>query len=467
MRSLVPLVVSLLYGGLLSAQEPPPQSPSDALLDQALALAKSVPDRAERADAVARVAAEVARTEPKRALEVLKGELGTHAVSSATAAAAQRLAQSNRLLGLATLLRIHDMSTVMVALSKIVAMEALTHFDDALDVVVNVEPLTVRRMVEREVTRVIWAEIPGDRAAAVDVAVRWAQTVDDPLTRDEALALAAEGAATVDLARAQEIALSISEAESQDLALRLVIQQLAAVDVDAAQRLLGRVRSPLQHNLAGAAVVSALMAAGRAPESLELAGSVRTSAANDLESLLEQSLVREQLALAMVSADAAGALSVASEVWPPADRYTVESRLARTIGRTDAARAEELLSDAVVEIGRIDSPLAQRRLAAAAVASAAVVAPGVIDALAQDHPGLLQAALPDAVLQLAAEDPDAGLGLTERIEDAKLAQETRARVVEVVATSHPETAQRVADGLALPGPRSAALVSLVVAARNG
>jgi len=469
MRAILALVILALFAGLSFADgAPAPPDPATAdLLDRALALAQSVPDQAERADAVGRVAAEIARYDPKRALAALKAEVETHEASSAMAAAAEVLAKDNRLLGLATLLRIDEVSTVMDALSRIIALEAIADFDEAAKIIERVEPLTVRRMVEREVARAIWADFPGERASAVEASLRWAQAITDPVTRNEALAYAAEGAAGLSLERAQEIAQDITDAEPRDLALRLIVQQVAGSDPEAAQALLGRIETPLQRDLAGAEVVAGLAKAGRAQEALALTDAVRKSLGEDIENPLDQSLIRERLATAIVGLEPAMALSITSEVWPPADRYALQCRLAGTIGRTDQGHAQELLRDAWIEVRRIDTPLFQRRIAAAGLASAAVAAPELLDRMAEDQPQLVQDALPAAVRILATDDPEAALKLTDRLTDARAAQQCRAVVVTLIAGSHADLARSVAEGLEMPGPKSAALVALAAATRAG
>ncbi|MBM3475942.1 MAG: hypothetical protein FJX75_21955 [Armatimonadetes bacterium] len=460
--------LALLVAAPGAAEAPQPASPEvQQLLDQALALAQSVPDRAERADAVGRVAGEIARYDPKRALQELKKDFETHEASSAMARAAEVLARDNRLLGLATLLRVKEISTLMVALSRIVAMEIISDYDEARKIVDHVEPITVQRMVEREVTRVVWADVPGDRATAVDAALRWAQGVADPVTRDESLAFAAEGAATLDVTRAQSIADGIRDVEPRDLALRLIVQQVAASDVDAAQALMGRIQTPLQRGLAGAEVVGGLAKAGRTREALALVTAVRTSVAEDLESPLDQALIRERLALAIADLDPPAALSIVSELWPPAKRYAVQCRAARSVAARDPKLAKDLLRDALIEVKRIDAPLFQREIVAEALASAALVAPEQLNSMTQDRPELVQQALPDAVRSLLLTDPEAAVKLTDRIADAHVAQQARAGIVCAVASSHPDLARRVADELQLPGPKSAALVALAQAASAG
>ena len=458
----IPYLLTLLTGAarLPADDKPPTPAQAPALLEEALTLAQSVPDRAERADAVGLVAAELAKSDPKRALELLKGELGTHEQSLAMASAAESLAQHNRLLGLATLLRIGDVSTMMVALTDIVAVEALTDLDEALKITDHIEPLTVQQMVEREVTRVIWADIPGDRAAAVDVAVKWARTISDPVTRYEALAYAAEGAATVDLARGQEVAQSIPDTEPRDLALRLVTEHLAASDPAAAQNLLGAIQTPLQRNLAAVAVVAGLGKAGRGDEAGRLAAAVRKSVDADLENPLERGEVLEPLAIAIVDREPTTALSIASEVWPPARRLALQCRLATSKAHKDPSLRRELIRDAWLEVRRNDSPLIQRQIASAALASAALVAPELLDEMVRERPELVQASLPAAVRSLAAEHAETALALIGRMEDARAAEQAKAALVAAVVGTNPEVARGIADTLALPGPKSAALVAL-------
>jgi hypothetical protein len=469
MRGLLVAVAFLPGAVSWAAEQAPTSAPPQVqkLLDQALTLAKSVPDRAERADAVGRVAAELARYDPKQAMEVLKGELDTHEESLAMASAAEALAHSNRLLGLATLMRISDVSTVMAALSRIVALEVLADFDEALTLSSHIELLTVRRMVEREVTRTIWADTTGDRGQAVDTAVRWAQAISDPVTRYEALAYAAEGAATTDLARAQEIAQGIPDVEPRDLALGLIVKEIAVSDPETAQNLLGRMQTPLRRNLAGARAVAGLVKAGRGQEALTLVASIRKSVAEDLENPLDQSLVREQLAPAIVGVDPATALSIASEVWPPAQRHVLQCRLATSLNATDPKQARELLEDAWVEVKRTDAPLFEREIASAAIASAVVVAPDLLDKMAEQRPQLVQEALPAAVRSLAEESPEVALDLSAQITDPAIAEQARAAIVSLAGVTHPEIARNVAESLQAPGPKSAALVALAAAARAG
>jgi hypothetical protein len=137
------------------------------------------------------------------------------------------------------------------------------------------------------------------------------------------------------------------------------------------------------------------------------------------------------------------------------------------VGRSDPQRAQELLRDAWIEVGRIDTPLFQRRIVAAALASAAVTAPELLDTMSEARPGLVQDALPEAVLELAVEDPAAALRLADRIADARTAQETRAAIVDRIALAQPNVARSIAEALEMPGPKSAALVALAAASRAG
>lgn len=466
MRVLV-CIVSALTLSSYAAADISPSTALPELLTQALSLARSVPDRAERADAVGRVAAEIARYDPKYALSLLQDELDTHEASAAMAEAAHVLAKDNRLLGLATLLRIEEISTVMAALSRIVALEVLSDFDEARRISERIEPLTVRRMVEREVARSLWAETSGDRATAVEVAVRWAEAINDPVTRNEALALAAEGAATVSLERAQQIAGAITDVEPRDLALRLIVAEVGQQDPDAAVTLLQRIETPTQRALAAPFAVAGLAKAGRVEEAREKVRWARKSIDEELENPLHQAVARERLANAIVEIDSAEALSLVSQIWPPSARYAAQCRLALDIGRRDPEHGEELLKDAWVEVRRINVPLAQRAMAAAAVASAAVIAPSLVDVIAREQPELVQEALPEAIRSLAPIEPEAALRLANRIADPRTAQHAIADIVTAIAATHPELAERVAWGLELPGPKSTALVALASAKRTG
>ncbi|MGQ9733251.1 MAG: hypothetical protein ACUVX8_18490 [Candidatus Zipacnadales bacterium] len=457
-------IFAILLGSVVGAQKADPVAlEAMRLLEEALTLARQAPSAEERADAVARVAAEIARHDPKRALSIVAEELETHQQSVAISRAAETLARDNRLLGLATLLRIDDLSTVVVALAHIVAMEALTDFDEAKKITDHIELLTIRRIVERDVARAIWAEMPGDRKVAVQVSVRWAQAIPDLVTRNEALALAAEGAATIDLVEAEEIASYISDVEPRDLAWRLVIQQVAAHDPVSAQNLLGCIVTPLQRDLAGAAVVGGLVAVGRTQEAIRFAADVRKSANEDIENLLDRSAILEQLAVALAGVDSSTASSILSEIWPPAFRYRVQCRLVRVPGFADAAMARELLEDAWVELRRHDSPLVQQEIAAAVLAGAAVAAPDLIDSLAVQRPELVQAALPAASALLAGDEPEAALALVARIDDLRAAEEARAYIAQIVAPRNDELAQNIIQQLTLPAPKSAALVGRAAA----
>jgi hypothetical protein len=191
-----------------------------SLLEAALSIAESIEETPLRSDAVGRVVAELARVDPRRALDLVEGRMATHQQSEAMARAADGLARDNRFLGLATLVRIGDRSTVLTALGRIVWMEALADLDEAVKIVEKIDTLPVRRMVEREVARAVWAELAQDEREAVETAVSWADTITDPVTHQEALAYAAEGAAGHDLRKAEELIERIPEGDARDLASR-------------------------------------------------------------------------------------------------------------------------------------------------------------------------------------------------------------------------------------------------------
>jgi hypothetical protein len=213
--------------------------------------------------------------------------------------------------------------------------------------------------------------------------------------------------------------------------------------------------------------VAGLVKAGRGVEALTLVASVRESIEEDLENPLEQGLIREQLAPAIVDVDPATALSILSEVWPPVHRHVLQCHLARNLNGNDPKQARELLEDAWVEVKRTDAPLSQRQIVSAAIASAVVVAPDLMEKMAEQRPQLVQEALPAAVRSLAEESPQVALALSERITDPSVAEQTRAAIVSLAGVTHPEIARSIAESLQAPGPRSAALVALAAAARAG
>jgi len=295
---------------------------ADALpiLEQALELAQSLPNNAERADAVGRVAAQLARLDPKRARDLVGRELVTHEQSEAMARAAEGLAESNQFLGLATLIRVGDRSSAIVALARIISGEAARDLDEAVNLAEMIELLTVRRIVQREVTRLIWTEADGDAREAIDVAVRWADAIDDPVTRQEALAYAAEGAATLDLELAASIAARIPEGDSRDLAWRLVIETVSPGDPVGASELLGRLDMPLQRSFAASAVVAGLAASGEAERAVALAKEVRAAVEADVVDPRDAGLILERMAEALADADLPLAQSMTADDWPPARR---------------------------------------------------------------------------------------------------------------------------------------------------
>jgi hypothetical protein len=137
------------------------------------------------------------------------------------------------------------------------------------------------------------------------------------------------------------------------------------------------------------------------------------------------------------------------------------------VAARDPKLAKDLIRDALIEVKRIDAPLFQREIVAEALASAALVAPEQLDPMTQERPALVQQALPDAVRALTLTDPEMALGLTDRIADVAVAQQARAGIACTIAARHPDLARRVAEGLQLPGPKSAALVALAQAASAG
>jgi hypothetical protein len=301
----------------------------------------------------------------------------------------------------------------------------------------------------------------------VDTAVQWASGISDPVTRYEALAYAAEGAATVDPQRAQDITQRIPDAEPRDLGMRLVVQQVADRDLQVALELLVQVRTPLQRGLAGAFVVDGLVRAGRVEEALKLADTVRRLVDDELENPLEQGSIRQYLALALIEADPVTSMSLAADVWPPVERYTLQCRLATFRARENAEDARQMIQDAWIELRRTDAPLVLRRLAAGALAAAQQVAPDMIDGMLDERPELSQEALPEAVRLLGAEDPDAGLKLVERIQDSAAAEAAQAQVAETLAATDPDAARAIADRLTQPALKSAVLVALALATEQG
>ncbi len=449
-----------------AASETPKVDTAEALrlLEAALAVAESIEEAPRRADAVGRVAAELARIDPKRALDLVEGEVATHAQSVAMARAAEELARDNRFLGLATLIRVGDRSAVLEALARIIAMEALEDLDEAADIADKIENLPVRRIVEREVARVVWMDVSSDQQRAVQVAVAWADTLSDPVTHHEALAYAAEGAAGYSVQKAEEIADRIPAGDARDLAWRLVIERISDRQPGESLRILSEVETPLQRNLAATTVVAGLVDVGREEEALGLAREVRASAENEIEDLRDQGLVLGRLALAVVDADSAYALSVLTGVWPPVRRYSTQCFVARSESHPGPEAQLELIEDAWVEVRRTDAPLIQQQIASAALAAAEDVAPEFIGTMAGERPELVQAALADAVAMMAGDDPELALRLADRIEDPLVREAAKAEVAAATSRTQPELAREIAESLSMPSARSAALVALAKAA---
>jgi len=434
------------------------------LLEAALVVAQSIEEAPLRADAVGRVAGELARLDPRRALGLVEGEVATHQQSEAMARAAEGLARDNRFLGLATLIRVGDRSAVLEALGRIVAMEALTDLDEAIDIVEKIDNLPVRRVVEREVARLVWMDIGEDERQAVEVAVLWADTIGDPVTHHEALAYAAEGAAGYDLRRAEEIADRIPAGDARDLAWRLVAQRISQREPGEALRLLARIETPLQRNLAAVAVLGGLAKAGQKEEALALAREVRLSVERDMEDPRDQGLILAEVAVGVVDLDAPYALSVLTGVWPPARRYSAQCRVARSDAHPGPQAQRELLEDAWVEVRRTDSPALQRQIASATLAAAEDVARDFIETMEGERPALVQAALPDAVRMLAIDEPELALSLAARIDGAAVREMARAEIAAAAVRTQPDLAKQISEDLTVPSARSAALVSLASAA---
>ncbi len=434
-----------------------------ALLERALAVAESIEDAPSRADAVGRVAAALASIDPRRSLTLVEAEAATHLQSEAMARAAEALARDNRFLGLATLIRVSDRSAVLEALARIVAMEALQDLDEAIDIVEKIENLPVRRVVERDVARVLWADVGSDQQQAVEVAVAWADTISDAVTHGEALAYAAEGAAGYDLARAEEIAGRIPAGDARDLAWRLVVQRTSPHEPMKALGLLRNLETPLQRSLAGTAVVAGLVAAGEKEQAVGLGREIRALAESGIEDLRDQGLVLAQLALATVDVDSAYALSVLTGVWPPVERYATQALVARSGNHPGPDAQRALIEDAWVEVRRVDAPLIERQIASAALVAAEDVAPELIETMLKERPDLVQAALPDAVGMVVSE-PELALKLAERIEDRVVRETAKAEIAAQTARAEPALARQITDGLTVSSAKSAALVALARAA---
>ena len=407
------------------------------ILEQALQLAQSLPNSTERADAVGRVAAQLARLDPKRARDLLGEELVTHEQSEAMARAAEGLAESNQFLGLATLIRVGDRSSAIVALARIISDEAPRDLDEAVDLAEMIELLTVRRIVQREVTRLIWAEAEGDAREAIDVAVRWADAIDDPVTRQEALAYAAEGAGTLDLELAASIAARIPEGDSRDLAWRLVIETVSPGDPAGAGELLGRLDMPLQRNLAASAVVAGLAASGETERAIALVKEVRAAVEADVADPRDAGLILERMAEALADADLPLAQSMTVDVWPPARRYALQARLALSAAHPDAASRAKLLRDSWVEVRRTDAPFVQEQIAVSALAAAEVVAPELIDGWTEEQPELMQSAVPHACRLLATRDVDLAVRMASRLTEQAPAEWALADIAGLAARERP------------------------------
>jgi len=465
------MVLSLLLATLASAPgahaegaaAPQPTS-AQALLEQALTLAESVPDAAQRADAVGLVAAELAKTNPKRTVKLVAGQMASHAQSEAMARAAETLAGDNRLLGLATLIRVSDRSAALVAIGRIIAMEALIDLDEAVDLTSKMDSLTVRRQTEREVSRIVWDELPGDKQKALQVAVQWAETILDPLTEGEALAYAAQGAARLQGAEAAAPIISrISSDDARDLAWRLVVQEIAPRDPVGAEALLGRIGAVFQRNLAAVSVVAGMAAGGRPADALRLAREIRSSVEKSLEDPRDQGLILGETAEAIVGVDHSTALSILASVWPPVKQYGLQCQLAPRVAEKDPKAAREMLEDAWLELRRMDSPLLREELASEALTGAMLCAPDLVDAMAKEQPQIVQNALPRAVGILAPKHPELASKLVERIGDPVAAESAKVAVITAIAGTQPSVAQELAEGLVSPGARSNALVALATA----
>jgi hypothetical protein len=453
------LVLSLLVCVPLAV--PARSADTQALVEEALKLAQSVPDAAQRSDAVGRVAAEIAKTDPKRALQLVADQMATHEQSEAMARAAETLAAGNRLLGLATLIRVPDRSGALVAIERIIAMEALSDLDEAANLTDKIDSLTVRRQTEREVSRIVWDELPGDRDAALDVAVKWAERVSDPATRAEALAYAAQGIARYQGAgAAAPVAAGISDRETRDLAWRLVVQEIAAKDTTDALALLGRIETPFQRNLAAVSVVAGLAAAGKSAEALKLAGETRDAVIAKLEDPRDQGLILGELAMALGPLDLSRALSILSEVWPPVRQYALQCRLARVAAERDPEQARELLNDAWVELRRMDAPLLEDDVAAQALATAAVLGRPTVDSLAKEQPAVVQRALLQAVLVLAADKPELALELSGRLTEPAAVEQAKVALAEALAATRPDLARSIGEAITSPAGKSRVLLAL-------
>jgi len=463
-------VLSLLFVTLAGAPGAhaeggaPQLTTAQALLEQALTLAESVPDAAQRADAVGWVAAELAKTDPKRALKLVSDQMASHAQSEAMARAAETLAKDNRLLGLATLIRVSDRSAALVAIGRIIGMEALIDLDEAVDLTSKMDSLTVRRQTEREVSRIVWDELPGDKQRALQVAVQWAETTSDPVTQGEALAYAAQGAARLQGAEAAaQIVSRISGDDPRDLAWRLVIQEIAPRDPVAAEALLGRIGSPFQRNLAAVAVVAGMATAGRPADALRLAREIRSSVEKSQEDPRDQGLILAGTAEAIIDVDHSAALSILASVWPPVRQYGLQCQLAPRVAEKDPKAGRELLEDAWLEVRRMDSPLLREELASDALAAAMLFAPDLADVMTTEQPGAVQNALAAAVELLAPKRPELALKLIDRIRDPVTAESAKVAVITAIAGTQRSVASKVAEGLVSPGAKSNALVALAAA----
>jgi len=389
---------------------------SRALIEQALVLANQVPDPTDRSDVLSRAASVLAQFEPRRALQIVEPLKPTHEQAVAMGRVAEALARENRLLGLATLLRMDDRSASITALARIVAAVARDHLDEAAEILDQIPNIATRRVVELEIAGEMARSDPGGPEAAYRHSRAFADTINDVAIRAEALTAVAPAAARVDAALAEEVLAAIPVPSARELARRRVVEASAAGNYPLAEATARLIGDPLQRGWA-------LVALAQSPEAQRQPDVARgllqeaAAAARELEELRDQGALLEGVARALGRVDPEAALGIGAAVWPPHRRYVLQCELAVLLAPHDQKGATELAEDAWVEVRRQDAAMAVREIAQATLVAALQLDDGLFRQSLAAQPELTQTVLPAVAEELAATHPDLARRAAEALAD--------------------------------------------------
>jgi len=433
-----------------------------ALVEQALVLANQAQDPAARTDALSRAASVLAQFEPRRALQIVEPLDPTHEQAVAMGRVAVALARENRLLGLATLLRLDDRSASIAALGRIVADVARDHLDEAEQILDQVPNIATRRVIELQITVEMAAQDPGGPEAAYQHSRTFADSITDVAIRAEAEASVAAAAARVDPAQAAELIGTISVPSAQDLARRNAVGVLAGSSFAAGEQLARQIADPLQRGWALVALAQSPTARSQPDKARALLRDAAAAAAG-LEELRDRGALLEGVALALGPVDPEAALGALPEVWPTHRRYVLQCELAAGLATTARDRAQELIEDAWVEVRRQDDPMVRREIAQATLVAALQVRQQLFDDCLAAQPELTQTVLPAVAEELASTDPALARRAAEAVVDPVQRELALSRAAVRLAERDPAAALQWEPLLQQPEARAALLTACAAA----